>query len=115
MNTEQERADFEAWADKRGLNLHKVTPCDGSEPYYADSAGPTAWAAWNTRSALQSQDREDATEWLKQHEALMHRVSKAAIVVGYGGTINGATAEATLENAERLLMDHARRIEGEGE
>lgn len=60
MNTAQERADFEAWAAKGGLQLHKVTPCDGSEPYYADSVGPTAWASWQARAALQSQDREDA-------------------------------------------------------
>lgn len=58
--------------------------------------------------ALQSLDREDAQEWLKQHETLMHRVSKAAIAVGYSNK-----GEAKLMQAEKTLIDHARRIEGE--
>lgn len=44
-------------------------------------------------------------EWLKQHEALMHRATKAAIVVGYGGE----HGEHNLENAEKALITHARK------
>lgn len=49
-----------------------------------------------------------ADEWLKQHEALMHRATKAALVAGYSGR-----GEAALDKAEYALLDHARRrIEG---
>ena len=63
MNPEQERAAFETWAEQRGMELHKVTPCNGSLPYYADTPGMAAWEAWQARAALQSQDREDAERY----------------------------------------------------
>lgn len=52
MNTEQERAAFEAWAKERGMTLHKASPCDGSSPYYLDTASIAAWEAWQARAAL---------------------------------------------------------------
>lgn len=60
-DTEQERAAFEWWAKKRGMTLHKASPCDGSPPYYLDTASIAAWQAWQAgRAAMQSQEREDA-------------------------------------------------------
>lgn len=47
MNTEQERANFEAWL--------RVKPCGAAHDF--------AWEAWRARAALQSQDREDAERW----------------------------------------------------
>lgn len=60
-----------------------------------------------------TQPQAEPSEWIKQHEALMHRVSKAALVVGYGGTINGAPAEQALENAEKALLDHALALQSQ--
>ena len=51
MSTEQERADFEAWAEKRG-----VWPRLTHQEIF--SAGYQAG-----RAALQSQDREEFCEW----------------------------------------------------
>lgn len=155
MNTEQDRADFEAWAKADGYEDFErfgegYAHPELREAWRAYKAGraalqsqPQETIAYVTRneegdpamlffdlkearlycnpdeepealvlagSALQSQDAEDAAEWLKQHEALMHRVSKAAIVVGYSGE-----GEAKLMQAEKALIDHARRIEGDGE
>ena len=115
MNIEQEREAFEAsyktefqFAASRPGKFDRDANGD-----YEDVQVLVGWRMWQAgRAALQSQDREDASEWLKQHEALMHRVSKAAMVVGYGGSINGADPEIALQRAERLLLDHARRIEG---
>ena len=42
MNTEQERADFEAWL--------RVKPCGAAHDF--------AWEAWKARAALQSQPRQ---------------------------------------------------------
>ena len=63
MNTEQERAAFETWAEQRGMELHKVTPCNGSLPYYADTPGMAAWEAWKARAALQSQYEIQLQVW----------------------------------------------------
>src|SRR5690554_588224 len=107
MTTEQLRAEFEAWKSADGNWCYIELESDALEIFKAGyQAG---------RSALQSQPRTEPSEWLKQHEALMHRVSKAAIVVGYGGTINGATAEQSLENAEKTLLDHARSLQSQNQ
>lgn len=47
-----ERAAFEAWAERTGRHLHKVTPCDGSKPQYLDACALMAWEAWQARAAL---------------------------------------------------------------
>lgn len=49
---------------------------------------------------------DDIEESLKQLEALMHRVSKAGIMVGYGAD----RAEAMLEYAEAMFMNTARAL-----
>lgn len=46
-----ERTAFEAWAERTGRHLHKVTPCDGSKPQYLDACAPMAWEAWQARAA----------------------------------------------------------------
>jgi len=47
-----ERVAFEAWAERTGRHLHKVTPCDGSKPRYLDACATMAWEAWQARAAL---------------------------------------------------------------
>src|SRR5690606_16891884 len=54
MNTEQERAEFEAFASKHGLCVTE----DGD--LYRSHDVDWLWKAWQARAALQSQDREDA-------------------------------------------------------
>ena len=61
MSIEQLRAEFEAWAKGRGMTLHKASPCDGSPPYYLDTASIAAWEAYQAgRAALQSQEYTSA-------------------------------------------------------
>lgn len=110
MNIEQERAAFEAWHIKK-FGKKALRQINSDKYAYASHQG--RWETWKDRAALQSQSKADPTEWMKQHEALMHRVSKAAMVLGYGGTINGATAEQALENAETALLDHARALQSQ--
>lgn len=112
---EQERKAFEAWLRSKWTGGYGCAKYDDGS--YVDPIAQLLWESrQDGRAALQSQPRTEPSEWLKQHEALMHRVSKAAMVVGYGGSINGADPEIALQRAERLLLDHARRrIEEEGE
>lgn len=57
MNTEQERAEFEAWATSQWLVLQRTV--HGED--YQDLRTQVAWEAYQAgRAALQSQDREDA-------------------------------------------------------
>lgn len=56
MNTEQERADFESWANGR-CELHLVNPAGR----YSSAITQFAWEAYQAgRAALQSQDQEGA-------------------------------------------------------
>ena len=108
--TDSQRADFEAWMRKE----HPDYPLEFSHGVYYHSPQQRMFEAYQAgRAALQSRLRTEPSEWLKQHEALMHRVSKAAMVVGYGGTINGAAAETALENVEKALLDHARALQSQ--
>lgn len=52
MNTEQERAAFEAWA-QNSFELHRHSAGE-----YSSSFTQAAWAAWQARAALQSQPQE---------------------------------------------------------
>lgn len=90
-----------------------ATLCADEEDARANAAGADlCFPALGPHVAVQlapAQPAMPADEWLKEHEALMHRVSKAAIVVGYSGE-----GEAALSKAEHALLAHARRrIEGE--
>lgn len=94
-----------------------------------------AVAAWNTRAALQSQDREDA-EWMACESrrpwvtnSLKHHIeelrnaekrSRNAFKKDYMGEPARYFADACAEaaavfEAKLSAIDHARRIEGEGE
>lgn len=109
MNTEQERESFETWAEQRGMELHKVSPCDGRPPYYADTPGMVAWEAWQARAALQSQDREAAelVEILREAAEII-----AAVPTDYAPENLRGPIVDELEGFA-LMLDHARRAEGE--
>ncbi len=47
-----EREQFEAWAAGAGFALHKVTPCDGSEPRYDIGYAHDLWIGWQARAVL---------------------------------------------------------------
>lgn len=99
-------------------SLHREY-CKGKDPFFKTRQADFARHADDARKRFsesdtpQTQPQADPSEWIKQHEALMHRVSKAALVVGYGGTINGTAAEQTLENAEKALLDHALALQSQ--
>lgn len=57
MNIEQERADFEWWVSDEGGNLRAV---ERVGECYKLAQIQSYWVAWQTRAALQSQDRADA-------------------------------------------------------
>ena len=169
MNTEQERAAFEAWAQERGMTLHKASPCDGSSPYYLDTASIAAWEGYQAgRAALQSQDRDyedikelggQAVRWapfsahwsaelvrlfgpdareginllearlrdLESNDARWRYIRRKLCLIGNGnGTcemkainlpeaIPGWPEPGEVAEFCDLAIDHARRIEGEGE
>lgn len=104
MNTEQERADFEAWAIKERIayrdEKHGVCFYNGQRNSY--------WIGYQAgRAALQSQDRGDA--------ALAEILREAAAI------IEAIHPEFPPRNMRRpivdelegfaLMLDHARRIE----
>lgn len=65
MNTEQERAEFEAWiASPPYENPLDINPEASAFPgQYTSYEVQLAWEAWQAgRAALQSQDREDEVE-----------------------------------------------------
>ena len=66
MNSKQQ-AEFEAWAKGRGMTLHKASPCDGSPPYYLDTASIAARGSY--QAALESPEvqalRNDAERYRK--------------------------------------------------
>ncbi|MBV6304890.1 hypothetical protein KVP10_08320 [Candidimonas humi] len=52
--TGDEREAFELACQQAKKHFHKVSPCDGSEPYYIDTPTQSAWWAWQARAALES-------------------------------------------------------------
>ena len=107
MNTEQGRAEFEAWAQRIGF------PVTGK---YAETidvlcAEETFNAGYQAgRAALQSQDKEDAERyrWLRKHWFTMTSCYD-------GGRVEFTTGQpryssATEANVDEAI-DHARRIE----
>lgn len=116
MNTEQERADFEAW--------HKREMWDGGYEsgygeFYPDAYRfnerrvyenlhtQMAWRGYQAgRATLQSQDREDA---------LVQAIQEAIALLGPEAP-SCSGCEYEWNHALRVLheaVDHARRIEGE--
>lgn len=139
MNTEQERAEFEAWAKGRGMTLHKASPCDGSPPYYLDTASIAAWEAYQAgRAALQSQDRDDS-QWcaddVREFRCIGNAINRAAtdLPENWGIRISLELGAGTVylsapDGTETMIdmsgeafsdqisaaIDHARRVEGVG-
>src|SRR5690606_24071124 len=103
MNTEQERAEFEAFASKHGLCVTE----DGD--LYRSHVVAWMWKAWQARAALQSKDREDTTDplqgaadWLVEAiEDCEPSDLQNQLLIGF--------------NRAKRLFDHARRIEGDGQ
>lgn len=107
MNTEQERADFEAWWDEEGCYLGDLS--DKAPMFAAYQAG---------RAALQSQDREDA-------ERYRYLRDSAQLFSHFGDIGNSGWCVMRRDHTIRRVLtyngpeldaaiDHARRIEGEG-
>jgi len=102
MNTEQERAAFEAWYEKQMGEAPRI-----AEDMYTPFA-TACWEAYQAgREALQSQDREDeplqpAANWLIQAiEGCTVGDIQGRLSIGY--------------NRAKRLFDHARRAERSGE
>lgn len=55
MNTEQERAEFEAWCLRQGPALLTHVWAHNPDSYFSDYT-QAAWEAWQARAALQSQE-----------------------------------------------------------
>lgn len=131
-DTEQERADFEAWANGR-CELHLVNPAGR----YSSATTQFAWEAYQAgRAALQSQDAEDAVlaEWMTDdgrapwaRNSLKDRIKEMrasekrcrnAFRKDYMRVVSVYFADALGEAAEALekrlsVIDYARRVEGE--
>lgn len=137
MTPEQERAEFEAWANTQAdkwLIVGGLTWSPGTNDY-ASARTNAAWAAWQAgRAALQSQDREDAAqaEWMVDDgrapwaiNSLKDRIKEMrasekrcrnAFRKDYMRVVSVYFADALGEAAEALekrlyAIDHARRIE----
>lgn len=117
MNTEQERAAFEAFASKHGLCVTE------DNDLYRSHLVTWMWRAWQARAALQSQDREDAErlDWLEeQAQASRTGVSIDYVYDAEDGYVNEKGYRfmryrfiGPLGRSAREAIDHARRIEGD--
>ncbi len=110
MTTEQERAAFEWWASDEGESPRSV---ERAGECYKLAQIQSYWMAWQARAALQAQDREDVKrlDWLDKaaHCAdwMEGEPTKRVIRAHDGAEFTGDTW--------REAIDHARRIEGDGE
>jgi len=115
MNTEQLRADFEAWYEQE---YSEPIPSEfTSQGFYPDVRVQLLFRCYQAgRAALQSQDREDATriDWMARQDLddLCFSIIRDAphdgeycVDAGRGPVFGGTFREA---------IDRARRIEGEG-
>lgn len=104
MNTEQERAAFEAWFTKTKAYI--------SDPKYifAQIVRDIALEAWQARAALQSQDKEDVTV-LKVALEESRQTMKAVLAQERLKDVAKRCLSRTIGITDRAI-DHARRIEG---
>lgn len=111
MNTEQERAEFEAWWEKEGQY------CRAGGGDYEKTFAYRAYQAG--RAALQSQDREDAERLQAAARDMFVRASEIEILYGTNketeGLVMAAIRLAYLVGPTEQVIDRARRIEGDGE
>lgn len=141
MNTEQLRAEFEAWARNKNYDLDAVMLLSKPPKFsrYANPATQDAWEAYQAgRAALQSQDRDDAAhaEWMVDDARAPWAVNSLKTLIkemratekqcrnafrkDYMRVVSEYFADSLGEAAEALekrlsTIDHARRIEGGGE
>lgn len=112
MNIEQERSAFEAFASKHGLCVTL------QDDVYRSHVVGWMWRAWQARASLQSQDREDAQRYRRLRKG---DIDDVAVVRGLGAMDYGASAVIATYSDEidgddlDSAIDHARRIEGDGE
>src|SRR5690606_20567944 len=104
MNTEQERAEFEAFASNHGLCVTE----DGD--LYRSHVVAWMWKAWQARAALQSQDQVDA----ERYRYLSSMATQQTDTLGPIFRIDVRRTPQTLFNFG-AAVDHARRIEGDVE
>ena len=96
MNTEQERAAFEAW-----ITSH----CDYDDLNRSEIE--LARDAWQARAALQSQDREDAERycWLRDKSRVFKQDPDMSgnhyWMIQSNGSLRGATLDAAIDHARR--------------
>lgn len=132
MNTKQERADLLpcpfcgstnieiqiSTPDREGVPTNLMcSDCGASGPweYEQVNSHARADAAWNTRAALQSQDREDA----ERLEWLVEAMGRLDMDEGHRGwfILERDTSRYVVEDCKtfREAIDRARHIEGEEE
>ena len=122
MNIDQERAEFERhWHDFYQLGT-KLARINGR---YHSHIVQRAWEAWQARAALQSQDREDAErlDWLEaQAQTSRTGVSIDYVYDAQDGYVNEKGYRfmrhrfiGPLGKTAREALDHARRVEEDGE
>lgn len=122
MNIEQERAEFEAWVKSlpRGRRYCLITYEHEGRRYYDDTYTSIAFEAFIAgRAALQSQDREDEScKWHNYPETdNVWDTDCGQSFEIYDGTPteNGMGFCCYCGKPIREAIDHARRVEGEGE
>lgn len=108
MSTEQERADFEAWWER------EMAPRITGEATFLPKL---CWEAWQARAALQSQDREgviDRDVVAVQLRDMASSAYQTAMAFGVSQDNFERLAYQVFDNNGRII-NHARRIEGDGE
>lgn len=112
-DTEQERADFEAWYQHHHGDRDVYALDESGE--YVDKQVQGAFNVWQARAALQSQDREDAERYRRLRKG---DIDDVAVVRGLGAMDYGASAVIATYSEEidgddlDSAIDHDRSIEG---
>lgn len=117
MNTEQEREAFKKHYE--ALFDLTETPDAWGNPRFAHESVEAIWYGWRDRAALQSQDREDALRY-----RFIRSIVSASNPFGRGSwqfhydrlpkPLDNPMKGVVAQNFDEAI-DHARRVEGEGE
>lgn len=110
-DTEQERAEFEAWHEERYGEPAGEFKSNG---FYDNHEVQAEWRGWQARAALQSQDREDAERYRyikgqMETGAVSTQLPLERSVYWIGSHVDCGDVRFIDE-----AIDHARRIEGDG-
>lgn len=112
MNTEQERAEFEAWYAEHYAGGDWSLGRDPMDPdEYVDLRLVDGWEAWRARAALQSQGREDADAW----EWADANLVRAEAISDAQWEVENLISETFRGYTLREAIDHARRVEEDAE